>query len=67
MALSRCINLYSLENAVNKAVNKLGFSLVKPQQMMASNEFINGRDVFVVLPTAINFYLTNQSNLPIIS
>ena len=46
MALSRCV-----ENAVNKAVNKLGFSSVKPQQTMASNEFINGRDISMVLPT----------------
>ena len=36
---------------MNKAVNKLGFSSVnKPQQMMV-NEFINGREVFVVLLT----------------
>ena len=31
MVLSHC----SVENVVNKAVNKLDFSLVKPQQMMA--------------------------------
>ena len=47
MALSHC----SVENVVNKAVIKLGLSLVKPQQMMAINEFINGRDVFMILPT----------------
>ena len=46
---------------MNKAVNKLGFSSVKPQQMMASNEFINGRDVFVVLPTGSrNFYIRER-------
>ena len=38
---------------MNKAVNKLGFSSVNiPQQMMV-NEFINGRDVFVVLLTCV--------------
>ena len=41
MALSRC----TVETAVNKAVNKLGFSSLKSQQMMAINEFINGRRV----------------------
>ena len=39
MALSRC----TVVTAVNKAVNKLGFSSLKSQQMMAINEFINGR------------------------
>ena len=39
MALSRC----TVETTVNKAVNKLGFSSLKSQQMMAINEFINGR------------------------
>ena len=37
---------------MNKAVNKLGFSSVKPQQMMAINEFINGQDVLMILPTS---------------
>ena len=36
---------------MNKTANKLGFSSVKPQQMIAINEFINGKDVFVALPT----------------
>ena len=59
MASSRC----TVETAVNKAVNKSGFSSLKPQQKMAINEFINGRDVFVVLPTAfgkIMFYLPSR-------
>lgn len=41
----------SVESAIHKAINKLGFSSVKPQQMMVVREFINRRDVFVVLPT----------------
>ena len=45
--LSRCI----VESAVHRAINKLGFSSVKSQQMMVITEFINNRDVFVVLPT----------------
>ena len=59
MALSRC----TVDTAVNKAVSKLGFSSLKPQQMMAINEFINGRVVFVVLPAAfgkIMFYLPSH-------
>ena len=40
-----------VESAVYKAINKLGFSLLKPQQMMAISAFIDRRDVFVVLPT----------------
>ena len=40
-----------VESAVYKAINKLGFSSLKPQQMMAINAFIDRRDVFVVLPT----------------
>ena len=54
MVLSRC----TVETAVNKAISKLGFSSLKPQQMMAINEFINGRVVFVVLPTAFGFCFT---------
>ena len=40
-----------VESAVYKAINKLGFSSLKPQQMMAISEFIDWRDVFVVPPT----------------
>ena len=40
-----------VESAVYRAINKLGFSSVKYQQMMVINEFIRNRDVFVVLPT----------------
>ena len=40
-----------VEGAVYKAINKLGFSSLKPQQMMAISAFIDRRDVFVVLPT----------------
>ena len=47
-ALSRCI----VESAVHRAINKLGFSSVKSQQMMVITEFINNRDVFVVLPSS---------------
>ena len=43
--------LYIVEIAVYEAINKLGFSSLKPQQMMAINAFIDRRDVFVVLPT----------------
>ena len=45
--LSRSI----VESTVYKAINKLGFSSLKPQQMMAISAFIEQRDVFVVLPT----------------
>ena len=40
-----------VESAVYRAINKLGFSSVKYQQMMVINEFIRNRDVFVVLRT----------------
>ena len=59
MALSRC----TVETVVNKAVNNLGFSSLKPQQKMAIDEFINGRDMFIVLPTALGkivFYLPSR-------
>ena len=48
---------------MNKAINNLGFLSLKPQQMMAINEFINGKVVFVVLPTTcgrIMFYLPSH-------
>ena len=45
--LSRSI----VESTVYKAINKLGFSSLKPQQMMAISAFIERRDVFVVLST----------------
>ena len=45
------VSCYIVESAVYKAINKLGFSSLKPQQMMAINAFIDRRDVFVVLPT----------------
>ena len=40
-----------VESAVYQAINKLGFSSLKPQQMMAISAFIDRRDVFVVLST----------------
>ena len=39
------------ESTVYKAINTLGFSSLKPQQMMAISAFIERRDVFVVPPT----------------
>jgi len=47
-ALSRC----DVETAVYSTIKKLGYSSVKPQQMMI-REFINRRDTFVVLPTTL--------------
>ena len=37
-----------VESTVYKAINTLGFSSLKPQQMMAISAFIEWRDVFVV-------------------
>ena len=44
VVLSRLV----VESAEYKAINKLGFSSVKPLQIIIISEFINGRDVFVI-------------------
>ena len=49
-----------LRSTVESAINKLGFSSLKPQQMMAISAFIDRGDVFVVLPTGFVFYLSSN-------
>jgi len=40
-----------VSQADHKSIKNLGYSSMKPQQMMVTSEFINQRDVFTVLPT----------------
>ena len=59
-----------VESAVYKEINKLGFSSLKPQQMMAINAFIDRRDVFVVLPTGFGktvLPVFEMSYIPVLS
>ena len=47
MAASVCAS----EDEVRVAAAEAGFQDLKPEQMQAILEFINGRDIFVLLPT----------------
>ena len=57
-----------VESAVYRAINKLGFSSVKYQQIMVINEFIRNRDVFCSstyrLCKNIVFYLPSNGLRP---
>ena len=46
--------LYSkvaIDNAISKATKELGYNELRPNQIAAITRFVNGRDVFVCLPT----------------
>ena len=55
-----------VESAVYKAINKLTFSSLKPQQMMTISEFINRRCI-VILPTGFAFHWFLMTCIPILS
>ena len=40
-----------IEEVVLRAVQRLGFADLRPQQMVAIKTFMQGKDVFVSLPT----------------
>ena len=40
-----------IEEVVLRAVQRLGFADLRPQQMVAIKTFMHGKDVFVSLPT----------------
>ena len=42
-----------IEEVVLRAVQRLGFADLRPQQMVAIKAFMQGKDVFVSLPTWI--------------
>ena len=46
--------LYSkvaIDNAISKATKELGYNELCPNQLAAITSFVNGRDVFVCLPS----------------
>ena len=46
--------LYSkvaIDNAISKATKELGYNELRPNQLAAITSFVNGRDVFMCLPT----------------
>ena len=39
------------KSVITKCIQKLGYLQLKPEQLKVITEFVNGRDVFAVLPT----------------
>ena len=39
------------KSVITKCIQKLGYLQLKPEQLKVIMEFVNGRDVFAVLPT----------------
>lgn len=40
-----------MDAAITEAANLIGYAALKEEQRLAIREFLNGRDVFVMLPT----------------
>ena len=41
----------ALDAAIESALTRLGYDNIRPMQMLAVQSFVQGRDVFVSLPT----------------
>ena len=40
-----------VKSVISRCIQKLGYTQLKPEQLKVILEFLNGRDVFAVLPT----------------
>ena len=46
-----CSNMLDRVDAYHSAVSRLGFSELRPKQLLGVRSFVEGHDVFVSLPT----------------
>jgi superfamily II DNA/RNA helicase len=49
--MDTCVKMVDLDSAVTEAASLLGFDSLKDEQRHCMKSFLEGRDVFVILPT----------------